>query len=160
MAPCGSASLPSLTVTDTAPKLRPSWQPRKKRWHCIRDMANSTATACMWPPKSEMQSSAGREKRGRPMSAGQYRAENSTAFACPALTIAPSCPFARADKTVRHIVLYGRVQCERGRSTVRYDRECSKKQAGKSAGKIKRSAGRLRHSDDPLEQTYKNTDIE
>ena len=40
------------------------------------------------------------------------------------------------------------------------DRECSKKQAGKSAGKIKRSAGRLRHSDDPLEQTYKNTDIE
>ena len=38
--------------------------------------------------------------------------------------------------------------------------ECSKKQAGKSAGKIKRSAGRLRHSDDPLEQTYKNTDIE
>ena len=57
-------------------------------------------------------------------------------------------------------VLYGRVQCERGRSIVRYDRECSKKQAGKSAGKIKRSAGRLRHSDDPLEQTYKNTDIE
>ncbi|MFQ9569589.1 MAG: RNA polymerase sigma factor [Roseburia inulinivorans] len=35
-----------------------------------------------------------------------------------------------------------------------------KKQAGKGAGKIKRSAGRLRHSDDPLEQTYKNTDIE
>ena len=55
---------------------------------------------------------------------------------------------------------YMEVQCERGRSIVRYDRECSKKQAGKSAGKIKRSAGRLRHSDDPLEQTYKNTDIE
>ena len=52
------------------------------------------------------------------------------------------------------------VQCERGRSIVRYDRECSKKQAGKSAGKIKRSADRLRHSDNPLEQTYKNTDIE
>lgn len=42
-----------------------------------------------------------------------------------------------------------------GRSIVRYDRECSKKQAGKSAGKIKRSAGRLRHSDDPLDRHTK-----
>lgn len=38
------------------------------------------------------------------------------------------------NKTVRHTVLYGRVQCERGRSIVRYDRECSKKQAWQKRG--------------------------
>ena len=44
---------------------------------------------------------------------------------------------ARADKTVRHTVLYGRVQCERGRSIVRYDRECSKNRLAKARGKLK-----------------------
>ena len=53
---CGNASPPSLTVTGIAPKLRPSWQPRKKRWPCTKNMASSTATACMWPPKSKMRS--------------------------------------------------------------------------------------------------------
>ena len=43
-------------------------------------------------------------------------------------------------RQVRYTVLYGRVQCERGRSIVRYDRECSKKQAGKSADVYKRQS--------------------